>query len=127
MAETYTVDWFLEQTMQAMGEDVSGKQDYEDFALSVINQYLAETFEFNNAQRAAAGKEPLKETPPVESMEDVMPYEYVTMRLALIWAVGGQFFMQDDETTKAQQFFDKYDENMGKFQKARYTPIKSIV
>ena len=119
-------DLMLTESMNQMGETQKYRKDYAPFVMTLVNGVLADCFEFNNAMRENKGMEPLEEMPVVRSETDVIPYEYETLRMLMVYRLAYWLLFQDEENIKANAMLEEYELNMQKMSKALYTPIESI-
>lgn len=123
----YDVNRLLNEAMALMGEEQKYRKDYVEFAVDITNNLIADCFVINNTMREKKNKIPLVEFPVMQSMTDIIPYEYETLKNIMVYGMAFWLLYQDGENDKANIQNAMYEDNKKRFSKARYIDIESIV
>lgn len=85
--------------------------DLKAFALDWIDALLVEALPYENARRQIENdpaRPQLATAPVLESLEAPIPYDDAICRVALPYGLASQFFIDDAEDYRAQDFRNRY-------------------
>lgn len=110
-------------TLALMNENKDNSAPYRPFTIGMVNNLLMDLFDTENAIRQEKNLPLLEEVPFVEDEESEVLYDKELCYNVLPWGLGRQYFLGDDEYSKATFWDSQYQAKKDKAGKARYEPI----
>ncbi len=95
----------LKITLDLLYEETN---EYDIYAVSILNMMIAELFETENHIRRAAGKEPLKETPYLAELKEEVPYDERLTRGAMPFGLASYIVLDDNDMGRVGYFRQLY-------------------
>ena len=111
-----------------LSQSTADSEDLAPFVPLWLNVLLAECLPYENMLRAQHGMEPLAEAPRLTqgAMDTDIPYREVILRTALPYGLASEFWRDDDNDYRTQDFRAKYISALGELQQATPEPIADV-
>ena len=111
-----------------LSQSVEDSEDLAPFVPLWLNVLLAECLPYENMLRTQQGMEPLAEAPRLtqDAMDADIPYREVILRTALPYGLASEFWRDDDNDYRTQDFRAKYISALADLQKATPEPIADV-
>lgn len=106
MGKTYTAEKIIKDAISLFDENNSN--DYIRIGMTALNTILEETFSINNGIREIKGLLPLDESPDIESLSDIVPYEKELIKRAIIYGVASAVYWKDGDSETFAMLHEKY-------------------
>lgn len=110
-------------TLALMNENKDNSAPYRPFTIGMVNNLLMDLFDTENAIRQEKNLPLLEEVPFVEDEESEVLYDKELCYNVLPWGLGRQYFLGDDEYSKATFWDSQYQAKKDRAGKASYEPI----
>lgn len=123
--DTMKVSELFNITIALMNESKDNSTPYKEFTIGMVNNLLMDLFDMENAIRKHNKKELLESVPFVTSEDDEIQYDTELCYNVLPWGMGRQYFLGDDEYSKATFWDSQYAVNKDKYNKANYVDVVS--
>lgn len=117
------VSELFDLTIALMNENKENSAPYTAFTVGMVNNLLMDLLEVENAIRQVKEKDLLDTVPFVSSLEDDVDYDTELCYNVIPWGLGRQYFLGDDEYSKATFWDSQYATNKDKAGKASYEDI----
>ena len=103
-----------------LSQSTADSEDLAPFVPLWLNVLLAECLPYENMLRARQGMELLAEAPRLSqgAMDTDIPYREVILRTALPYGLASEFWRDDDNDYRTQDFRAKYISALGELQQA---------
>ena len=107
------------------------REDSDDLAAFVplwLNVLLEECLPYENQLRRMAGQEALEKAPRVtaETMGETIPYQESILRTALPYGLASDFWRDDDNDYRANDFRAKYVSALNDLLRTEGEPIRDV-
>ena len=111
-----------------LSQSTADSEDLAPFVPLWLNVLLAECLPYENMLRARQGMEPLAEAPRLAqgAMDTDIPYREVILRTALPYGLASEFWRDDDNDYRTQDFRAKYISALGELQQTAPEPIADV-
>ncbi len=119
-----TAQQLLNTSLSLMSEDSA--EDYEAFAIPLINVLLAETFEVNNGLRIFNGKEPAASLQLVTNLTDTLEVEDILASSALPYGLASKLLFDDDDMNRMGYMTNQYANAVNALAKCNPKPIVDV-
>lgn len=83
-------------------------EEFEEFAIPMLNVILAETFYVNNSLRSAAGKNKLDDIPQIIDLNDELVYENYLLLNAFPYGLAAKIMLDDTDLNKMAFLHNQY-------------------
>ena len=103
--------------------------ELESFSPDWLDIWLVEALSFENARRryeADPARPVLATAPVVAKMDDVVPYDDEICRVALPYAMACQFYIDDENEYRAQDFRARFVNALADTQKLREGIVRDV-
>ena len=95
----------LKITLDLLYEETN---EYDIYAVSILNMMIAELFETENQIRWATGKSPLEETPYLTELKEEVPYDERLTRGAMPFGLASYIILDDNDMGRVGYFRQLY-------------------
>lgn len=97
---------------------------YEELALPILNELLADCFAVNNTLREEGGLSPLEEVPRMASLTGEIPFEEELCRRVLPFGLASMLLLEDDGG-RSQWLYERYEHARSQTGRALFEQIES--